>query len=80
MRWCGKTRLHLEHNHRQPDTPLSLAAAGRVVQCDLESGRIDPEGGGEANPCSFRCEGRAKTKRKRDFSDGHAERWDENTR
>ena len=67
MRWCGKARLHLEHNLRHPERPLSLAAAGRIVQWGLESGRI--------KPCSFWCEGRAKAKRRRDFSDGHAERW-----
>ena len=75
MRWCGKARPHLEHNLRHPDTPLSLAAVGRIVQWGLESRRINPGGIGEANPCSFWCGGRAKAKRRRDFSDGHAERW-----
>lgn len=75
MRWCGKARLHWEHSLRHPDRPLSLAAVGRIVQWGLESGRIKPGGIGEANPCSFWCEGRAKAKRRRDFSDGHAERW-----
>ena len=73
MRRCGKARLHWEHNLRHPDRPLSLAAVGRIVRWGLESRRINPEGIGEANPCSFWCEGRARAKRKRDFSDGHAE-------
>ena len=67
MRWCGKARLHWEHGRRHPDRPLSLATVGRIVRWGLESGRI--------KPCSFWCEGRAQAKRKRDFSDGHAERW-----
>ena len=56
MRWCGKARLRLEHNLRHPDRPLSLAAVGRVVQWGLKDGRI--------KPCSFRCEGRAKARRR----------------
>ena len=75
MRWCGKARLHWEHNLRHPDRSLSLAAVGRIVQWGVKAGHINPEGIGEANPCSFWCEGRAKAKRKRDFSGGHAERW-----
>ena len=75
MRWCGKARLHLEHNLRHPDNPLCLAAVGRIVQWGLEAGRIKPEGIGEANPCSFRCEGRAKARRRRSFAGDHAERW-----
>ena len=67
MRWRRKARLHLEHNLRHPDRPLSLAAVGRIVQWGLESGRI--------KPCSFWCEGRAKAKRRRSFAGGHAERW-----
>ncbi len=67
MRWCGKARLHLEHNRRHPDKPLSLAAVGRIVQWGLKAGRI--------KPCAFWCEGRARAKRRRDFSGGHAQRW-----
>ena len=67
MRWRRKARLHLEHNLRHPDRPLSLAAVGRIVQWGLESGRI--------KPCSFWCEGRAKARRRRSFAGGHAERW-----
>ena len=52
-----------------------LAATGRIVQWGLESRWINPGGTGEANPCSFWCGGRAKAKRKRNFSDGHSERW-----
>ena len=48
-----------------------LAATGRIVQWGLESRWINPGGTGEANPCSFWCGGRAKAKRKRNFSDGH---------
>ena len=65
MRWCGKARLHWEHNRRHPDRPLSLAAVGHIVRWGLESGRI--------RPCSFWCGDRAKAKRKRDFPHGHAE-------
>ena len=74
MRWCGKARRRLEHNLRHPDKPLCLAAVGRIVQWGLEAGRINPEGIGEANPCSFRCEGRAKAKRRPSFAGVHAER------
>ena len=52
-----------------------MAALGRIVQWGLETGRINPEGIGEANPCSFWCEGRAKARRRRSFPGGHAERW-----
>ena len=67
MRWCGGMRPHLEHNRRRPDKRLSLAAVGRIVQWGLKAGRI--------KPCAFRCEWRARAKRRRDFSGGHAQRW-----
>ena len=67
MRWCGKARLHLEHNRWHPDKPLSLAAVGRIAQWGLKAGRI--------KPCAFWCGGRARAKGRRDFSGGHAQRW-----
>ena len=67
MRWRGKARLHLEHNARHPDRPLSAATVGRIVRWGLAIGRI--------KPCAFWCEGRVQAKRRRSFAGGHAERW-----
>ncbi len=66
MPWAGKARIALELAARRPDRPLSEATVGRILRRGVETGR--------ARPCSI-CEGRVGARRRRDFGEGHAERW-----
>ena len=66
MPWAGKARVAAELAWRRPGRALSTATVGRILAWGVETGRVPP--------CSV-CEGRLGPVRRRDFADGHAERW-----